>query len=172
MSTKNDRQIPEGAIAREESPGYAGFETVPLPEAYRLVTPGVPVLVASKGRHYNLAPIAWNCPLDYEPVTKLLFVCDPAHQTARNVKETGEFAVCVPESADAPLIELCGSVSSPDIDKFERFSIASVKAEKIDVRVPDSAVAWIECKLIRVIPEGAVEIFLGEAVAAWAGTAR
>jgi flavin reductase (DIM6/NTAB) family NADH-FMN oxidoreductase RutF len=172
MSTKNDRQSPEEEAAREGNPAYARFEPVPLPEAYRLVTPGVPVLVASKGRHYNLAPIAWNCPLDYEPVTKLLFVCDPAHQTARNVKETGEFAVCVPPSADAPVIELCGSVSSPDVDKFERFSIASRKAGTIDVRVPDSSVSWIECRLIRVIPEGAVEIFLGEAVAAWTSKVR
>lgn len=141
-------------------------ESVALTEAYRLVTPGVPIIVASRGKHYNLTPIAWNCPLDYEPVTKLLFVCDPAHQTARNIKETGEFAVCIPASSDDPIIEQCGSVSSAEIDKFERFAIESHKAEKIDVRIPASATAWIECRLIRVIPEGAVEIFLGEAISA------
>ena len=144
----------------------AESESVALTEAYRLVTPGIPIIVASRGKYYNLTPIAWNCPLDYEPVTKLLFVCDPAHQTARNIKETGEFAVCIPSSPDDPMIEQCGSVSSAEIDKFERFAITSIKAEKIDVRIPTTAAAWIECRLIRVIPEGAVEIFLGEAISA------
>jgi flavin reductase (DIM6/NTAB) family NADH-FMN oxidoreductase RutF len=143
-----------------------GSESVALTEAYRLVTPGIPIIVASRGKYYNLAPIAWNCPLDYEPVTKLLFVCDPAHQTARNIKETGEFAVCIPASPDDPIIEQCGSVSSAEIDKFGHFAITSIKAEKIDVRIPSTAAAWIECRLIRIIPEGAVEIILGEAISA------
>ena len=142
------------------------FSPVSLKEAYELVTPGMPILVASRGAHYNLAPIAWNCPLDYEPVTKLLFVCDPAHQTAANIKKTGEFAVCIPSSGDDPLIEQCGSVSDPAADKFARFSIAAMNAERTDLRIPASCAAWVECRLIRVIPEGSVEIFLGEAVAA------
>lgn len=140
---------------------------VPLEEAYTLVTPGLPVLVASKGLHYNLAPIGWNTPLDYEPVTKVLFVCDPAHQTAKNIKKTGEFAFCIPVSQKDPAIEQCGSVSDPAADKFEQFSIAGFAAEKTDLRIPASCAAWIECRLIRVIPEGSVEIFLGEAVAAF-----
>lgn len=146
--------------------GRDAFVPVPLAEAYTLITPGLPALIASKGAHYNLAPIAWNCPLDYEPVTKLLFVCDPAHQTARNIKESGEFAVCVPQGAADPLIERCGSVSDPDADKFERFGIASFPADRTNLRIPATAEAWVECRLLRVIPEGSVEIFLGEAIAA------
>ena len=145
----------------------ANFVAIPLADAYKLITPGLPVLIASKGRHYNLAPIAWNTPLDYEPVTKLLFVCDPAHQTAANVKREKAFAVCVPASADDPIIEKCGSVSDPDADKFAAFAIPHIDAKSIDVRVPANCASWIECRLIRVIPEGSVEIFLGEAVAAF-----
>jgi flavin reductase (DIM6/NTAB) family NADH-FMN oxidoreductase RutF len=148
------------------------FAAIPLAKAYGLIVPGRPILVASKGAHYNLAPIAWNCPLDYEPVTKLLFVCDPAHQTAHNIKKTGEFSVCVPESEDDPLIGKCGSVSDPNADKYARFGIDSLPGEKTDTRIPATAKAWIECKLIRVIEEGSVEIFLGEAVAAFAAIAK
>lgn len=151
----------------QAAPAPAGFMAVPLAEAYKLVTPGQPVLIASKGRHYNLAPIAWNTPLDYEPVTKLLFVCDPSHQTAGNVKREKAFAVCIPASADDPIIERCGSVSAPDADKFASFAIPHIDATAIDVRVPANCAGWVECRLIRVIPEGSVEIFLGEAVAAF-----
>jgi flavin reductase (DIM6/NTAB) family NADH-FMN oxidoreductase RutF len=145
----------------------SAFEPIALEKAYSLVVPGRPILVASKGLHYNLTPIAWNSPLDFEPVTKLLFVCDPAHRAAHNIKATKEFAVAIPARADDPIIEQCGSVSDAAVDKFARFGIASHKATRIDVRLPDSAAAWIECRLIRVIPEGSVEIFLGEAVAAF-----
>ncbi len=81
------------------------FSTISLESAYKLITPGLPVLIATKGMHYNFAPIAWNTPLDYEPVTKLLFVCDPAHQTAINIHKTGHFAVCIPQNADDMIIE-------------------------------------------------------------------
>jgi flavin reductase (DIM6/NTAB) family NADH-FMN oxidoreductase RutF len=146
------------------------FRDVPLGDAYTLLVPGCPVLVASRGIHHNLAPIAWNTPLDYEPVTKVLFVCDPAHQTAINIHKTGEFALCVPASAEDPLIEKCGSVSDPRADKFAQFAIESVAAVKTDVRIPATARGWIECRLIRTITEGSVEIFLGEAV--WASARR
>ncbi|ULQ58683.1 flavin reductase family protein [Brucepastera parasyntrophica] len=146
---------------------FSGYDPVDLTEAYTLLTPGLPILVASKGMHYNLAPIAWNTPMDYEPVSKILFVSDPAHQTAKNIHETMEFAACIPSSANDPIIEQCGSVSSPESDKFEQFSIRSFPAADIDVRIPEVCSAWIECRVIRIIQEGSVEIFMGEATAAY-----
>jgi flavin reductase (DIM6/NTAB) family NADH-FMN oxidoreductase RutF len=144
------------------------YEEIPLTEAYRLINPGPLVLVATKGNHYDLAPIAWSSPLDYEPVTKLLFVSDPAHQTAINAKARKSFAVCVPHLSQAELVWRCGSVSSPEADKFSRFKIECLPCAKIDARVPSGCVGWIECELIRVIQEGSVELFMGAAVAAFA----
>jgi Conserved protein/domain typically associated with flavoprotein oxygenases, DIM6/NTAB family len=158
MSTKKDLHA---------EPLQDGYHPVSLKEAYKLIVPGQPVLVASRGQEqYNLAPIAWNCPLDYDPVTKVLFVCDPAHQTAANIKRTGQFALCIPDSPDDPLIQKCGSVSDPHVDKFGCFNIGWFKATETDLRIPERCTGWIECRLIKVIPEGSVEIFLGEAVAA------
>ncbi len=64
------------------------------------------------------------------------------------------------------MINDCGSVSGPETDKFAQFGIVSVPAAKIDVRVPEDVTGWIECRLVRVIREGSVELFIGEAVAA------
>jgi flavin reductase (DIM6/NTAB) family NADH-FMN oxidoreductase RutF len=152
------------------------FRDVPLKDAYKLVTPGMPILVATKGTSpagdaarcasYDLAPIAWVTPLDYEPVTKVLFVCDPAHQTAANARASREFAFCVPASADDPLVNQCGSVSGVDADKYARFSIEAIPANATDLRIPATCAAWIECRLIRIVEEGSVVIFMGEAVSA------
>lgn len=143
---------------------------IDLTESYKLVTPGVPVLIGTKGKNpgqYNLAPIAWNCPLDYEPVTKVLFVSDPAHQTALNAKREGRFAFCIPLSDSVPEIEKCGSVSDPEADKFKQFGIKGIPCEKIDALVPLCSKAVIECELIGTHREENAEIFMGRALAAY-----
>lgn len=143
------------------------YKNVDLVEAYKLITP--PALIATKGeKTYDLTPIGWIMPMDYEPVTKVIFSCDPNHQCAYNSKSTKEFAVCIPADSNDPIIEQCGSISSADADKFKRFGIEGEKASKTDLLIPvKNSTSWIECKLVRVITEGSVELFIGEAVAAF-----
>lgn len=147
------------------------FNSADLTQAYKFVEPQKACIIASKGEGanlYNLTPIAWVMPMDYEPVSKIIFSCDPAHQVAKNIKRTKQFAVCVPLDAADPIIEKCGSVSSPTADKFAQFGITGTKAEKIDVLIPrEHCESWIECELVRVVEEGSVELFIGQAVAAF-----
>lgn len=148
-----------------------GFVNEDLADAYKLVTPGVAALIATKGgmeKLYDITPIAWIMPMDYEPVTKVIFSCDPAHQCDVNIKRTKEFAVCIPVDGNDPLIEKCGSVSSADIDKFSRFGITGEKAGKTDLMIPvEMTAAWLECRLVKVISEGSVDLFIGECTAAF-----
>lgn len=145
------------------------FRSEPLEKAYKIVEAEKAVLIATKGYKeglYDLTPIAWIMPIDYEPVTKIIFSCDPKHQAARNIKRSGHFAVCLPEKQSDPVIEKCGSISSEDADKFARFGITGQQASLIDVRIPvENTAAWIECRLVRTITEGSVELFIGQAVA-------
>jgi len=143
------------------------FKEVDLKDAYKMIS-GTAV-VASKGKiSYDITPYGWIMPMDYEPVTKVIFSSDPAHQCAHNVKETKEFAVCIPKSQDAHWIEKAGSVSDEHADKFKMFGIEGTKAKKTDLMIPENEIqGWIECRLIRVIKEGSVELFMGEAVAAY-----
>jgi len=145
------------------------FLPVDLVEAYKLVPPATTALVATKGeKNYDITPIGWIMPMDYEPVTKIIFSSDPKHQCAHNIKESKEFAVCIPQKANDPIIEQCGSISSADADKYKRFGIAAAKASKTDLLIPEqNCSSWIECKLVRIIAEGSVELFIGQAVAAF-----
>ena len=147
------------------------FVEVALEKAYELLSGARTIMVCTKGAkdgQYNVTPYGWFTTYDYEPVSKMLFVSDPSHQAAANVLRTKEFAVCVPENEDDPLIAQAGSVSSPDADKFALFSITGERATKIDAKViPGMSRAIIEFKLARVVEEGSVKIFMGEAVAAW-----
>lgn len=147
------------------------FDSVDLVHAYKLITPGRTALIATKGKIetlYNLTPVAWIMPMDYEPVTKIIFSSDPNHQAALNIDRTKEFAVCIPADPNDSIIEKCGSLSSETADKFSLFGLTGEKATAINVMVPpDYLTAWIECRLIRSFKEGSVELFMGEAVAAF-----
>ncbi len=147
------------------------FKSEDLVRAYRMMGGGVTKMIATKGGReglYDLTPIDWCMPMDYEPVTKVIFSCAPEHQCDANIRRSREFAVCVPADPSDPIIEKCGSVSSADIDKFTRFGITGTPADKTDLRIPvENCRGWIECRLDKVLREGSVDLFIGVAVAAF-----
>ena len=143
------------------------FEEVDLRKAYTMITS--PAVVATKGAGvYNLTPYGWIMPMDYDPVTRVIFSSDPDHQAVANIKMRREFAVAIPNDPKALFIEQTGSVSSPTADKFKMFSINGEKASCIDVMLPiDLISGWIEFRFLRSVEEGSIELIMGEAVAAY-----
>ncbi len=145
----------------------AEFVEVDLKKAYTMITS--PAVVATKGIDvYNLTPYGWIMPMDYDPVTRVIFSSDPEHQAVANIKRNREFAVAFPLDPKALFIEQTGSVSNPDADKFKMFSIKGEKASSVDVMLPKDLISgWIEFKFIRSVEEGSIELMMGEAVAAY-----
>jgi flavin reductase (DIM6/NTAB) family NADH-FMN oxidoreductase RutF len=144
------------------------YLVVPPKEAYALLNCGGVVLVCTRSQsgRYDLAPIAWNCPLDSEPRSRALFVCDPAHATHENILARKEFALALPSFAQRALVEGSGSSSGRDVDKYEALGIDSFDAGAVDARIPVGVSGWLECSLIRTVAEGSVSIVLGEVIAA------
>jgi flavin reductase (DIM6/NTAB) family NADH-FMN oxidoreductase RutF len=144
------------------------YREVPPREAFSLLNCGGLVLVCTRSEagRYDLAPIAWASPLDYEPASRVLFVCDPAHATHGNVLARREFVLALPGFAQRALVNEAGSSSGRDRDKYRDFGIASFAASKVDALIPDGVAGWLECRLIRTIAEGSVSIVLGEVLAA------
>ena len=145
----------------------AEFVEVDLKKAYTMITS--PAVVATKGIDvYNLTPYGWIMPMDYDPVTRVIFSSDPEHQAVANIKRNKEFAVAFPLDPKALFIEQTGSVSNPEADKFKMFSIKGEKASSVDVMLPKDLISgWIEFKFIRSVEEGSIELMMGEAIAAY-----
>lgn len=151
-----------------DNDGSMEYREVPVASAYSLLTPGGMVLLctaSADGRH-DVAPVAWNCPLDLEPVSKVLLVCDTSHRTYEDAVDSGEFAVALPTSGQRALIERTGSVSGRDVDKYAEFSIPSFPARRVDALIPDGVAGWLECRLIRIVIEGTSAIIMGEVLEA------
>jgi flavin reductase (DIM6/NTAB) family NADH-FMN oxidoreductase RutF len=144
------------------------YAEVPLSEAYELLNPGGLVLVCTRSEdgRYDLAPVAWNCPLDYSPVSRILFVCDPGHRTYEDLVEAGEFALALPTRDQRELVEKTGSSSGRDLDKYAEYGIEAFAAGKVDALIPAGVAGWLECRLIRVIVEGSSAVVMGEVLRA------
>ena len=132
--------------------------------AYELFNGGGVIWVCTRGEdgRYNLAPIGWNCPLDYDPVSRILFVIDPGHRTFANIKSQGSFAAALPSYFQKDLVERTGSISGAEADKFERFSIPSRRGATVDVRIPEEVAAWVECRLLEIHRIGSVALVAAE----------
>jgi flavin reductase (DIM6/NTAB) family NADH-FMN oxidoreductase RutF len=144
------------------------YEDIPVNKAYELQNAGGLVIVCTRGRdgRYDLAPVAWSCPLELDPVSRMIVVCDTGHRTCEDLAAAKEFALALPSAAQAELVMRTGSVSGRAVDKYEKFGIAWTAARKVDARIPQGVAGWIECRLMRIVTEGSSAIVLGEVVAA------
>ena len=144
------------------------YSPVSLEKAYTLLNGGGILWICTKGKEgrYDLAPIAWTCPLDYEPVTRLLFVSDPGHATFENVEQQREFIAALPTYQQKDLVLKTGNVSGKKVDKFLKWNIPFLQGRMVDARIPQGVAGWIECKVIEISRQGSVAIVCGEALAA------
>ncbi len=146
------------------------YNPVTLEKAYTLLNGGGVLWICTKGKEgrYDLAPIAWTCPLDYEPVTRLLFVCDPGHATFENLELQKEFIAALPTYQQKDLVLKTGNISGRTVDKFKEWDIPFSRGTGVDALVPQGVAAWLECKVIEIYRSGSVAIVCGEVLAAFA----
>lgn len=146
------------------------YAAIDLKKAYTLQNAGGLVLICTKGQEgrYDLAPVAWCCPLDYEPISRFLCVLDIGHKTFKDLQASKEFAIALPGVDQKDLVMDLGSVSGSDLDKFERFGIEAFAGKNIDVKIPSGVAGWIECSLSGLVMEGTSAIVMGDALYAGA----
>ncbi|MCX7788124.1 MAG: flavin reductase [Spirochaetes bacterium] len=146
------------------------YNPISLEKAYTLLNGGGLLWICTKSKEgrYDLAPIAWACPLDYEPVTKFLFVCDPGHATFENVVNQREFIAALPTYKQKDLVLKTGSVSGRSYEKFSQWRISYMKGTVVDAWVPKGVAGWLECKVLEIYRPSSVAIVCGETLAAFA----
>ncbi|OQB97026.1 MAG: Flavin reductase like domain protein [Spirochaetes bacterium ADurb.Bin110] len=156
--SNSETSVPHSPIPRDSvSIGSTSVPQTSVPQNYHNLP-----------QRYDFAPLAWCIPYEYEPVSKLIIVCDTSHKTFHDVKENSVFAIAFPSFEMRSLIQHAGSVSGFDVDKFDHFHVPHFCAKTIDVRIPEGVVGWMECSLERIIIEGTSGILLGAVIKAFA----
>lgn len=142
---------------------------VELRHAWRLLNHGPTTLVsAAHGARRNVMAAAWVMPLDLDP-SRLAVVMSDDTFTRELVEASGELVVQLPTAAMIDLTIAVGSTSGHDVDKFQKFGIATSAGSMVGAPLVDGCAAWLEC---RITPEPWMQerydLFSCEVVAAWA----
>lgn len=148
------------------------IRSVELPKAYRLLNHGPVVLVSSAhGADQNVMAAAWSMPLDFDP-PKVSVVIDKSAHTRTLVEASGEFILNIPCQRLAAQTLQVGSCSGRECDKFNRFGLETLPAERVQAPRIAGCVGWLECRIIA-YPQIQTnhDLFLAEVVAAAADDA-
>jgi flavin reductase (DIM6/NTAB) family NADH-FMN oxidoreductase RutF len=141
----------------------------PLAAAYRLLNPGVVVLVTvGDGARDNVFTASWNMPVASDPPTVAVCIGKDNFSYAF-VERTGELGLSIPDESLVDAVYGCGSVSGADVpDKFARFGLRRERAREIAAPLVGDAVAALECRVEQTVDRGEAAIVVARVVAAYA----
>jgi flavin reductase (DIM6/NTAB) family NADH-FMN oxidoreductase RutF len=137
-------------------------------KAYHLLNSGALLLVSSTGsdKKHDIAPIAWQCPVEYEPVTKIMIACSTNHKTFKNIEETMQLCISVPHISQLKLVKELGGCSGHETDKFKKFELTAINCEIIECIAPDDCIAYLECKVYNIIDNDGTGLIFSEVLVA------
>lgn len=146
------------------------IQAVGTDKIYRIFNIGATCVVSAE--HEGVAdamPAAWNTCLDLVPC-KAVVVIDKTHFTRPLVEKSGLFALQFPTVGVARETMFLGSVSKNDnAEKLEESGAEFFKMPGYEVLLMKGCAAWVIMKRIeRPENEKDFDLFIGEAVAAWA----
>ena len=90
----------------------------------------------------------------------------PSRYTYSRLEEVGEFTVNVPPRELAAAVNLCGTVSGRDRDKFQEAGLTWTRARQVRPPIIAECVVHYECRVLHrndVVPEALVQAVLDDA---------
>ena len=143
---------------------------VELANVYRLFNVGGTALVSAafQGKE-DVMPATWVCPLNIE-TSRVTACVDSTHCTRPLIEKSGMFALALPMKCIAKEVMYLGSVSRNDDDaKLEKSQAKFFKMPGFDMPFVEGCACYV---VYKALPEEhiakAYDLFIGEAVAAWA----
>ncbi len=134
--------------------------------------PGVvnyPMPVALVGAHVNgkanFIAVAWLSMVSYNP-PKIGINLGQAHYTNQGIKENRVFTVCFPSAKHVKVTDYCGLVSGKSEDKSRLFKL--FYGQSPNGPMIEEFPLNVECRLEKVIQNGANEMFVGDIVGIYA----
>jgi flavin reductase (DIM6/NTAB) family NADH-FMN oxidoreductase RutF len=130
-----------------------------------LINHGPTVLVScAHGGRDNLITLAWCMPVSIAPPMVGVAIA-PARFSHSLIRESGEFAVNVPDARLLGAVWRCGTTSGRDVDKFAASGLSRYGASAIEAPLVEQCFAHIECRVDSAPTAGDHTVFVGEAVA-------
>ena len=126
---------------------------------------GVVLVVSTDERgRPNAMPAGWSMFTSGDPPMFAVSI-HPDRFTHELISKTSEFVVTFPGEDQAGMVELCGSCTGAEVDKFDCFSIPTCPAKSVKPPLIEDSVACLECVVESTLKTGDHTIFAGRIVA-------
>ena len=145
---------------------------LPLSKAYQLLEPGPVVLLttAHRGRA-NVMTMSWHMMVEFEPPLVACVVSD-ADFSFTALRATKECVIAIPALKLASKVVEIGNCSGREMDKFERFGLAPLPAERVTPPLVAECFVNLECKVVDTRLVNKYGLFVLEVVKAWTDPAQ
>jgi flavin reductase (DIM6/NTAB) family NADH-FMN oxidoreductase RutF len=148
------------------------MKDLPLSKVYQLLEPGPVVLLMTvqKGRA-NVMTMSWHMMVEFEPPLVACVVSGANHSFAA-LKATRQCVVAIPARRLAPTVVKIGNCSGRDVEKFKKFGLTPLPAERVAAPLIGECFANLECKVADTRFVSSYNLFILEVVKAWTDPAQ
>ena len=136
-------------MKKKNKSNISKYKKTDLSRCLLFIEPGPVVLVSSynlETQQPNLMTISWTIALDFNH--HIALCTGPWNYSFDLIMKTKECIVAIPPASMAETVVKIGDISGKDCDKFEKFGIKQLEAEKTDAPLIDGCVANLECKVV------------------------
>ncbi|MEW6661315.1 MAG: flavin reductase family protein [Bacillota bacterium] len=126
--------------------------------------PAVLVSCGSVDYSPNIITIAWTGTMCSEPPMVYVSI-RPGRHSFSIIEATRDFVINIPSASMARAVDLCGTVSGRNVDKFLECGFTPVPATVVKAPLINECPVNIECAVKQVLPLGTHHAFVAEVVA-------
>lgn len=143
------------------------MKDLPLAKVYQLIEPGpVVLLTTADKRAANVMTMSWHMMMEFEPPLVGCVVSDANHSFAA-LKSRRECVIAVPPAELAETVVGVGNCSGRELDKFARFGLTALPAERVAAPLLRECFANLECRVFDARMVRRYDLFVLEVVKAW-----
>jgi flavin reductase (DIM6/NTAB) family NADH-FMN oxidoreductase RutF len=148
------------------------MKELPLAKVYQLIEPGPVVLLTTAYKdNANIMAMSWHMMVEFEPPLIACIVSN-ANYTFAALRATKECVIAIPALELASKIVEIGNCSGRDVEKFERFGLSAVKADRVAAPLVTECFANLECRVADTRLVNKYNLFVLEVVKAWIDPAQ
>ena len=148
------------------------MKDLPLSKVYQLLEPGPVVLLttAHKGRA-NVMAMSWHMMVEFEPPLVACIVSNRDYSFAA-LRASKQCVIAIPALELAPKVVAVGNCSGRSVDKFERFGLTPLPAQRVASPLVAECFANLECEVADTHLVNKYNLFVLEVIKAWIDPAQ
>ncbi len=140
------------------------FIETDVKNAYRILAPRPTIIVTTLNNGIvNAAPFSFTMPVSVEPPL-MAFASVPTHHTFKNIKETEEFVINIPNEHILKKLWITGEKFPEEVNELEKAKLTELDSFKVSPPRIAECPAHMECQVHSIIDSGDHKLVIGKVI--------